>query len=354
MLTRLWIAVGLAVSLALAAPAVVIGATSAVTAQFPAASEDPCAPNADGTVPPMCQTGAPIDPSGPLFSATFTQLVTGDATSRHVFDVSRGSIDFAAGQLTASVGCNTLNAQGALELDGMHLTLAAPIAATKMYCEGLMEAESALVAILEGGDLMLTNDGITGASGLIRIDGGVHPAMPGGVNPGDGFAPNDAGAPIVSITVDGVTYDVAHGTFSLGGGRLAASVGCNGIGGDATLDGDSIVISGGLVQTEMYCEGLMEAEGALSAVLNGAHLRFSAAYTISSDAGSFTIAPTLCGPGCPPAPSTGSSGSMLFSVLLLLLPVVLIAWLALRRRGVPNPKRPGAKRRAAGRSRTRR
>lgn len=307
--------------------------TSSVWAVAPApySSQDPCAPDASGAVPPMCQGGAtPIDPSGPFFDATFTQLVTGDAVSRRVFDVAAGTISYSAGRLSASVGCNQLAADATLQLGGP-LVLTSPILATKMYCEGLMEAEAALILILEGGDLQLTSDGITGSAGLIRIEGGVMLAMPGGVKPGGGgFAPDDSGSPILTIESGGESYAIENGRFSLGGGRLSASVGCNSIGGEAQLSGDRIVISGSLMQTEMYCEGLMEAEVALAAVLNGANLRFSSAYTITSDAGSFTIAPTLCGPGCPPSPSDAGFGT-LFGALILLLPVGVLAWLALRR-----------------------
>lgn len=301
--------------------------------RLPFASQDPCAPDASGAVPPMCQSGnpTPIAPSGPFFDASFTQLVTGDAVSRRVFDVAGGTISYASGVLSASVGCNQLTADAILRL-GSALVVTSPLRSTKMYCDGLMEAEAALITILEGGDLQLTPDGITGAAGLVRIDGGVTIAMPGGVNSGGGLVSDDSGAPILTIESGGESYAIQNGHFSLDGGRLAASVGCNSIGGEAQLRGDKIEISGELMQTEMYCEGLMDAEAALVAVLSGANLRFSAAYTISSDAGSFTIAPTLCGPGCPPTPSEGSLDT-LFGVLLLLLPIAVLVWFALRRRG---------------------
>ena len=119
------------------------------------------------------------------------------------------------------------------------------------------------------------------------------------------------------------------------------------------MSGDKIVINGGLVQTEMYCEGLMEVETALATVLNGANLRFSAAYTITSDGGSFTIAPTLCGPGCPPAPSNGA-GSTLFGALALLLPVAALAWLLLRPKRGPATRGPrGSVKRGPARRRRR-
>ncbi len=46
-----------------------------------------------------------------------------------------------------------------------------------MYCDGLMEAEAALISILEGEFLSLVGDGITSSNGIIRIEGGVPIAM---------------------------------------------------------------------------------------------------------------------------------------------------------------------------------
>ena len=314
-------AVGLLMGLTLAVPA---GVAFAAPRPTHAATDDPCAPSADGSVPPMCQSGAPIPPSGAFFEESFSQLVVGDSLSRRVFDVAAGTISYAGGTLQASVGCNRLSATADFQLGGP-LTLTSPIMSTKMYCEGLMDAESALITILEGGDLALTNDGITGSAGLIRIDGGVHIAMPDGVNPGgSGFAPDGSGAPILSIESNGATYEVGGGTFSLGGGEIYASVGCNSIGGSAELEGDRIVLSGELRSTLMYCEGLMDAEAALNAVLRGENLRFSGAYTVSSDAGSFTIAPTLCCPAPGPGPTAPSDPwGLAIAIALLLLPALV-------------------------------
>ncbi len=49
-------------------------------------------------------------------------------------------------------------------------------------------------------------------------------------------------------------------------GRIGISAGCNGIGGRFTLEGDRI--SGGpYISTQMFCDGLMEQERALSQLL---------------------------------------------------------------------------------------
>ena len=272
----------------------------------------------------MCQSGTPIPPTGAFFDERFSQLVTGDSLSRRVFDVAAGTINYGVGRLQASVGCNRLSATADLRLGGT-LTLTSPVMSTKMQCDGLMEAEAALISILEGGELSLTNDGITGSGGLIRIEGGVHLAMPDGVNPdGNGFAPDESGAPILSVEAAGAAYQIAGGSFSLGGGEIRASVGCNNISGSAERSGDEIVITGELRSTLMYCEGLMDAEAALAAVLHGANLRFSGAYTVSSDAGSFTIAPTLCCPAPRPGPGAPSDpAGMAIAIALLFLPAIV-------------------------------
>ncbi|MFM7782261.1 MAG: META domain-containing protein, partial [Candidatus Limnocylindrus sp.] len=108
-----------------------------------AGSDDPCAPAEDGSVPEMCQGGVAFpEMGGAFFSAEFTQLVTGDEVSRAVFNVESGSISFSDGSLSATVGCNKVF--GAAELlvgDLSTITLSGPLASTKMFCDGLMEAE---------------------------------------------------------------------------------------------------------------------------------------------------------------------------------------------------------------------
>ena len=48
--------------------------------------------------------------------------------------------------------------------------------------------------------------------------------------------------------------------------RLSANVGCNGLGGHWRLDGDRLV-GGPYMSTKMFCEGVMEQENAVSALL---------------------------------------------------------------------------------------
>lgn len=49
--------------------------------------------------------------------------------------------------------------------------------------------------------------------------------------------------------------------------RIAATVGCNGLGGDLEVTEDGRMKVGPMVSTMMYCEGLMEQERAVSELL---------------------------------------------------------------------------------------
>lgn len=97
------------------------------------------------------------------------------------------------------------------------------------------------------------------------------------------------GAPIVTITVGETRYPVNGGHFLIADGVLSASVGCNSLFGEATIDDETITL-GVIGMTEMYCFELNDAEQALVAVLSGANLRFADAATITSDAGSIALA----------------------------------------------------------------
>ncbi|RLT48164.1 MAG: META domain-containing protein [Candidatus Limnocylindrus sp. ZSMar2m-chloro-G89] len=292
-----------------------------------AASDDPCAPAEDGSVPEMCQGGVayPEMGEGFFFSATFTQLVTAGELSRALFNVESGSITFSNGELSATVGCNNVFGSASLTLGNLSagvpntLVLAGPLASTKMYCDGLMETEAALISILEGEFLSLAGDGITSSNGMIRIEGGVPIAMADSVAPGGNNTP-------FSIDYNGTIFDVTGGYINIAENELSASVGCNTIAGGVRVEGDQVIRDGELISTMMYCEGLMDAESALAAVLNGANLHWAGAYELASDAGVIRIAATLCG-DCvmPPVESSDSTGLTL-AVLLLFAPIASAAF----------------------------
>ena len=288
-----------------------------------ATPDDPCAPAEDGSVPEMCQGGVAFpempgypEMGGAFFSATFTQLVTGDEVSRALFNVESGSITYSDGNLSATVGCNNVFGSAALTVGDLGnmgggvpttLVLDGPLASTKMYCEGLMEAEAALISILEGDLLSIVEDGITSSNGIIRIEGGVAIAMADAV--GSQYPP-------FTIQVDGSNYEVTGGYVVIDGDRLSASVGCNTLGGGVSVDGDSLTLDGLLVSTMMYCEGLMDAETALAKVLQGENLKWVTPFELRSDAGAVIFA-SLCG-DCvlPPAEPSDPTG---FAIALALL-----------------------------------
>jgi heat shock protein HslJ len=293
-----------------------------------ATSDDPCAPAEDGSVPEMCQGGLAFpemsdypEMGGAYFSATFIQLVTAGEISRALFNVESGSITYSDGSLSATVGCN--NVFGSAELaigDPSTITLSGPLASTKMLCEGLMEAEAALISILEGEFLSIVGDGITSSNGMIRVEGGVPIAIPGMVAPE---------YPPFMIQIDGTNYDVASGYVVIDGDRLSASVGCNTLGGGVLVDGDSLTLDGPLISTMMYCEGLMDAEAALATVLQGGNLTWVNPFELRSDAGAVIFA-ALCG-DCMTPPGEPSDPTGLAIALTLLFAPIGAAGVALSR-----------------------
>ena len=287
-----------------------------------ATSDDPCAPAEDGSVPEMCQGGVAFpEMGGAYFSAMFTQLVTGDELSRALFNVESGSITFIDGSLTASVGCN--NVFGSAELtigDPSTITLSGPLASTKVFCKDLMEAEAALISILEGEFLSIVGDGITSSNGMIRVEGGVPIAIP------DVIASE---YPPFMIEVDGTNYDVTGGYVVIDGDQLSASVGCNTLGGGVLVDGDTLTLDGPLISTMMYCEGLMDAEAALATVLQGENLTWVSPFELRSDAGAVIFA-SLCG-DCVTPPGEPSDPTGLAIALTMLFAPIGAAAVALSR-----------------------
>ncbi len=287
-----------------------------------ATSDDPCAPAEDGSVPEMCQgVVAYPEMGGAFFSAEFTQLVTSGELSRALFNIESGSITYSDGSLSATVGCN--NVFGSAELtigDPSTITLSGPLASTKMFCEGLMEAEAALIGILEGEFLSIVGDGITSSNGMIRVEGGVPIAIP------DVMAPE---YPPFMIQINGTNYDVASGYVIIDGDQLSASVGCNTLGGGVLVDGDTLTLDGPLISTMMYCEGLMDAEAALATVLQGENLTWVNPLELRSDAGAVIFA-ALCG-DCVTPPGEPSDPTGLAIALTLLFAPIGAAGVALSR-----------------------
>ena len=301
-----------------------------------ATSDDPCAPAEDGSVPEMCQSGVAFpEMGGAFFSATFTQLVTAGELSRALFNVESGSIMFSEGDLSATVGCNSVFGAAELTLGNLSagvpdtLVLAGPLASTKMYCDGLMEAEAALISILEGEFLSLVGDGITSSNGIIRIEGGVPIAMAAVIEP------EYPQYPPFTVQVDGTNYSVEGGQDGgyvvIDGDQLSASVGCNTLFAGVTVEGDTLLLDGPLISTMMYCEGLMDAEAALATVLQGKNLTWVTPFDLRSDSGSVAFAVyDLCG-DCVTPPGEPSDPTGLAVALTLLFAPIGAAAVALSR-----------------------
>ena len=305
-----------------------LGIFAPVSAAY-ANSDDPCAPAEDGSVPEMCQGGVAFpemsdypEMGGAFFSATFTQLVTAGELSRALFNVESGSITFSDGSLSATVGCNNVFGSAELTFGDLDagvpttLELAGPLASTKMYCDGLMEAEAALISILEGEFLSIVGDGITSSNGMIRIEGGVPIAIHDPMTPGLPEYP-----PFV-IQVDGTNYDVTGGYVVIDGDQLSASVGCNTLAAGVTVEGETLLLNGPLISTEMYCEVLMDAEAALATVLQGENLRWVTPFDLRSDSGAVVFAVyDLCGDCVTPLGEPSDPTGLALAVMLLFAPI---------------------------------
>ena len=137
--------------------------------------EDPCAPDATGAVPVMCQSGLPVDPPvggdacwitsdgstncprtggeiTPSFGRHFAILAVSLSGVR--YEVIAGQMYLGDVSFSANVGCNQLGGTATTNSDGSFTVT--DLISTKMYCEELNAAETALSAILLGGALTLS------------------------------------------------------------------------------------------------------------------------------------------------------------------------------------------------------
>lgn len=70
------------------------------------------------------------------------------------------------------------------------------------------------------------------------------------------------------VAIDGAAPVSDTASLSFQERTLSANVGCNGMGGPWRVEGGRL-IAGPLVSTRMFCEGRMEQENAVSAMLSG-------------------------------------------------------------------------------------
>jgi heat shock protein HslJ len=206
--------------------------------------EDPCAPDATGEVPVMCQSGLPVDPpvGGDACWVTSDGSTNCPRTGgevvltygRHfaVIAVSLSGVryEIAAGQMffgddgnfSATVGCNQLGGSVAANSDGTYTV--ADLLSTKMYCEELSAAEATFSEILLGGALTFsrTDTGLVAQNsvGTLELIEAMYDAMPtngeeresiGGVG-----ASSDLSALLIAIALLGIPALVGAAGLSVG------------------------------------------------------------------------------------------------------------------------------------------
>ena len=141
---------------------------------------DPCAPDANGVAPEMCQSGvgpilggpadggfcwkssdgtsvcaSGVNPGGEFVDQGRHFAVTAISLSGVRYEVAAGNLDLAAdGTLSATIGCNMI-AGTYVSGDASEFT-AINLVSTKMACAELDQVENAFIAILQGGNLTLT------------------------------------------------------------------------------------------------------------------------------------------------------------------------------------------------------
>lgn len=155
-------------------------------------TEDPCAPDATGAVPVMCQSGLPVDPpvggdacwmtSDGSTNCARTGGEIDFAYGRHfaVIAVSLSGVRYevAAGQMylgddgsfSATVGCNQLGGTVTTNSDGTFTVT--DLLSTKMFCEELSAAETTFSEILLGGALTIsrTDSGLVAQNSVGTIE----------------------------------------------------------------------------------------------------------------------------------------------------------------------------------------
>jgi hypothetical protein len=155
-------------------------------------TEDPCAPDATGAVPVMCQSGLPVDPpvggdacwitsdGSTNCPRTGGEIVL--AYGRHFaviavslsgvrYEVIAGQMYFGDdGSFSATVGCNQLAGSVTANSDGTYTVT--DLLSTKMFCEELSAAETTFSEILLGGALAFsrTDTGLVAQNGVGTVE----------------------------------------------------------------------------------------------------------------------------------------------------------------------------------------
>ena len=207
-------------------------------------AEDPCAPDATGAVPVMCQSGLPVDPPvggdacwitsdgstncprtggeiAPTFGRHFAILAV--SLSGVHYEVAAGQMYFGDdGSFSATIGCNQLGGSVTANSDGTYTV--ADLFTTKMYCEELTATETTFSAILLGGALTFsqTDAGLVAQNGVgtLELAEAMYDAVPTNgeerANIGGIGATSELSALLVAIALLGIPALVGAAGLSLG------------------------------------------------------------------------------------------------------------------------------------------
>ena len=86
-----------------------------------------------------------------------------------------------------------------------------------------------------------------------------------------------AGSKWSLVLIDGQKPVSSRAAITINARAISAHAGCNGMGGDLTITSDRLM-TGPIISTQMYCDGVMEQEQALGALLGA-----SPHYTVVGD-----------------------------------------------------------------------
>ena len=75
-----------------------------------------------------------------------------------------------------------------------------------------------------------------------------------------------AGTSWALVQIDGQKPVSSRAAITINARAISAHAGCNGMGGDLTITSDRLM-TGPIISTQMYCDGVMEQEQALGALL---------------------------------------------------------------------------------------
>ena len=206
--------------------------------------EDPCAPDATGEVPVMCQSGLPV---GPPVGGDACWITSDGSTNcprtggeipldygRHFaviavslsgvrYEVAAGAMSFGYdGSFSATVGCNQLGGSVTAFSDGTYAV--ADLLSTKMYCEELSATETTFTEILLGGALTFsrTDAGLVAQNsvGTLELIEAMYDAVPTNgeerVTIGGDVRSSELSALLIAIALLGIPALVGAAGLSMG------------------------------------------------------------------------------------------------------------------------------------------